>query len=151
MKPQDARIPMSMPTRAKNLNMAELVAQDTAHHLHPFTDHKSFHAEGGTRFTSRPTWVNLTGANASLPRDLAEAAGWLAGVDEARPWIREAFELMERRFWSAADGLYADEVGRLMDPGVVRRTLRYFDEFYALLDDPRASRRDIIDRCAGSQ
>lgn len=33
--------------------------------------------EGGTRFTSRPTWVNLTGANASLPRDFAEAAGWL--------------------------------------------------------------------------
>ncbi|MBA3890275.1 MAG: hypothetical protein H0X64_07070 [Gemmatimonadaceae bacterium] len=47
--------------------------------------------------------------------------------------------------------LYSDEVGRLMDPGVVRRTLRYFDEFYAILDDPRTARREILDRCAASQ
>lgn len=62
----------------------------------------------------------------------------------------EVFALFRARR-EAIYALYADEVGRLMDPGVVRRTLRYFDEFYALLDDPRAVKRDIIDRCAARQ
>lgn len=40
---------------------------------------------------------------------LAYAHAAMAGMDQARPWIGETFELMERRFWNAADGLYADE------------------------------------------
>ncbi len=40
---------------------------------------------------------------------LAYAHAVMAGVEEARPWLAETFELMERRFFSAADGLYADE------------------------------------------
>ena len=40
---------------------------------------------------------------------LAYAHATMAGLEEARPWIGEAFDLMERRFWNAADGLYADE------------------------------------------
>ncbi len=31
----------------RNLDIAELVRHDIAHHFHPFTDHKTFHAEGG--------------------------------------------------------------------------------------------------------
>ena len=38
-----------MTIQLKNLNPAELVALDTAHHFHPFTNHKTFHAEGGAR------------------------------------------------------------------------------------------------------
>jgi hypothetical protein len=62
----------------------------------------------------------------------------------------EVFDLFRARR-EAIYALYADEVGRLMDPAVVRRTLRYFDEFYATLDDPRASKREILDRCAARQ
>lgn len=62
----------------------------------------------------------------------------------------EVFDLFRERR-AAIYALYADEVGRLMDPGVVRRTLRYFDEFYAILDDPRAAKREIMDRCAARQ
>jgi mannose/cellobiose epimerase-like protein (N-acyl-D-glucosamine 2-epimerase family) len=40
---------------------------------------------------------------------LACAHAVMAGVDEARPWIGETFDLMERRFWSPAAELYADE------------------------------------------
>ena len=40
---------------------------------------------------------------------LAYAHAVMAGLDEARPWLAETFELMERRFWDAAAGLYADE------------------------------------------
>jgi len=40
---------------------------------------------------------------------LAYAHAVLAGVDEARAWIDETYDLMERRFWEPAHGLYADE------------------------------------------
>ena len=40
---------------------------------------------------------------------LAYAHAAMAGVDEARPWIGETFDLMERRFWSPPAQLYADE------------------------------------------
>ena len=44
---------------ARNLNIAELVAQDTAHHFHPFTDHKSLHAAGGARMITHASGVNI--------------------------------------------------------------------------------------------
>ena len=40
---------------------------------------------------------------------LAYAHAYLAGVEAARAWIGETFDLMERKFWSPAAGLYADE------------------------------------------
>ena len=40
---------------------------------------------------------------------LAYSHALMAGVEEARPWIGETFELMQRRFWSADHSLYADE------------------------------------------
>jgi mannose/cellobiose epimerase-like protein (N-acyl-D-glucosamine 2-epimerase family) len=40
---------------------------------------------------------------------LAYAQALLAGVETARDWIGETFDLMERKFWSPASGLYADE------------------------------------------
>lgn len=40
---------------------------------------------------------------------LAYAHAAIAGVDEARRWIGETFDLMERRFWSPSAELYADE------------------------------------------
>ena len=43
---------------------------------------------------------------------LAYAHAAIAGLDEARPWIGEAFDLMERRFWNPDDGLYADEASQ---------------------------------------
>jgi mannose/cellobiose epimerase-like protein (N-acyl-D-glucosamine 2-epimerase family) len=43
---------------------------------------------------------------------LAYAHATMAGMDEARPWIAEAFDLMEKRFWNPADGLYADEASQ---------------------------------------
>ena len=38
-----------MTTHRKNINLDALVKADIAHHFHPFTDHKSFHAAGGPR------------------------------------------------------------------------------------------------------
>ena len=49
-------------------------------------------------------------------------------------------------------GLYKDELmGPLMKPSVVENTLKYFDEFYEIIDDPRRAKRLIVEAClAGS-
>ncbi|MGM9484300.1 AGE family epimerase/isomerase [Roseateles sp. NT4] len=43
---------------------------------------------------------------------LAYAHAVMAGLDEARPWLAEAFEEMDGHFWDAQAGLYADEASR---------------------------------------
>ena len=43
--------------------------------------------------------------------------------------------------------LYSDEIGKLMDGGTVKETLRYFDEFYETIGDPRSARRSIVEPC----
>jgi hypothetical protein len=45
--------------------------------------------------------------------------------------------------------LYRDPVGANLKPDVVQRTLKYFDEFYATINDPRKAQREIIDACLG--
>lgn len=40
---------------------------------------------------------------------LAYAHATMAGLDQARAWIGETFDLMEMRFWDGAAGLYADQ------------------------------------------
>ena len=44
--------------------------------------------------------------------------------------------------------LYNDEIGKLINPGTVKETLRYFDEFYETINDPRSARRSIIEPIA---
>jgi len=43
---------------------------------------------------------------------LAYSHATMAGLEEARAWIGETFELMEKRFWDEEAGLYADEATR---------------------------------------
>ncbi len=40
---------------------------------------------------------------------LAYARAVEAGVDEARPWLAETWDVLEQRFWEPQHGLYADE------------------------------------------
>ena len=78
-----------MSPRAKNLNIAELVAQDTAHHLHPFTDHKALHAEGGVRFITRAegAWVWDGGGEKLFD---AMSGLWCVNVGYGRKELAEA-------------------------------------------------------------
>ncbi|NVK74306.1 MAG: AGE family epimerase/isomerase, partial [Oceanospirillaceae bacterium] len=41
---------------------------------------------------------------------LAYATAYKAGVEEAKPWIKETFDIMEKHFWEAEFGLYKDEI-----------------------------------------
>jgi len=43
---------------------------------------------------------------------LAYSHATMAGLEQARAWIGETFDLMEQRFWDAEAGLYADEASR---------------------------------------
>jgi len=43
---------------------------------------------------------------------LAYSHALMAGLEHTRAWIGETFDLMEKRFWDAGAGLYADEANR---------------------------------------
>ena len=45
--------------------------------------------------------------------------------------------------------LYSDSIGKLMDRGTVRETLRYFNEFYDTINDKRSAKRSIMESCLG--
>jgi hypothetical protein len=64
------------------------------------------------------------------------------------------YERAFARFRERKDAIYAlwaDPVGRLVEPGRARETLAYFDEFYATINSPRDARRDILDACVDAQ
>jgi hypothetical protein len=46
--------------------------------------------------------------------------------------------------------LYRDPIGRLLKGDRAKETLEYFDEFYRTINDQRAAKRLIIDRCIGA-
>lgn len=43
--------------------------------------------------------------------------------------------------------LYRDPIGKLLPQNIVDETLKYFDDFYKTINDPRAAKNDIIDEC----
>ena len=47
--------------------------------------------------------------------------------------------------------LYSDSIGKLMDRGTVRETLKYYDDFYDIIGNSRAAKRSIIEACIARQ
>jgi hypothetical protein len=43
--------------------------------------------------------------------------------------------------------LYSDPIGKLMDAGRVSATLKYYDEFYETIGNPRTAKRSIVSAC----
>jgi putrescine aminotransferase len=73
----------------KNLNIEELVAADTAHHFHPFTDHKSFHAGGGARVITHAKGVYIWDGKGNKMLD-AMAGLWCVNVGYGRKELADA-------------------------------------------------------------
>ena len=48
---------------------------------------------------------------------------------------------------AAIYALYTDKIGALLEPGVVKQTLAYFDDFYAILSKPKDVEKHIIRDC----
>ena len=64
----------------------------------------------------------------------------------------EMFEKVFANFREKKDaiyGLYRDPLMAPMKPDVVNNTLKYFDDFYATINDPRRTKRQILDACLG--
>lgn len=58
------------------------------------------------------------------------------------------------RFNGQKDAIYAlyrDEIGKLLRPQTVDETLRYFDDFYKTINDPREAKSHIMDACLGKK
>ena len=47
--------------------------------------------------------------------------------------------------------LYHDSFGSLMRPDDVKNTLKYFDDFYETIDNPRFAKREIVESCLGGR
>ena len=45
--------------------------------------------------------------------------------------------------------LYRDPLGKLLKPDIVDETLKYFDEFYKVINEPRSAKMNIIEACMG--
>ena len=73
----------------KNLNIEELVAADTAHHFHPFTDHKSFHKGGGARVITHAKGVHIWDGKGNKMLD-AMAGLWCVNVGYGRKELADA-------------------------------------------------------------
>ena len=45
--------------------------------------------------------------------------------------------------------LYRDDVGKLLDPDIVRESLAYFDDFYEVVKTPSDAQANVLNRCVG--
>jgi hypothetical protein len=67
--------------------------------------------------------------------------------DEEYP---KAFALFDSKK-EAIYGLYHDKVGSLLPPDMVTETLKYFDDFYKTIDNPKDAKSDIVEACSGKR
>ncbi len=77
-----------MTIHAKNINVAEVVKADIEHHFHPFTDHKSFHAEGGPRVMTQADGIWIWDANGNKLLD-GMSGLWCVNVGYGRKELAE--------------------------------------------------------------
>jgi len=73
----------------KNIDIAEVVRNDIAHHFHPFTDHKSFHAEGGPRVMTQADGIFIWDGNGQKLLD-GMSGLWCVNVGYGRKELAEA-------------------------------------------------------------
>ncbi len=77
-----------MTAQTKNLNVAEIVRSDIEHHFHPFTDHKTLHADGGPRVVTHADGVWIWDANGNKLLD-GMAGLWCVNVGYGRKELAE--------------------------------------------------------------
>jgi hypothetical protein len=66
----------------------------------------------------------------------------------------DVYPEVAQRFNAKKDSIYAlyrDPIGQLLKPDIVTETLKYFDEFYKTLNDPKLFKRDVVNECAGKK
>jgi putrescine---pyruvate transaminase len=77
-----------MTIHQKNINIDDVVKADIAHHFHPFTDHKSFHAAGGPRVITQADGFYLWDGKGNKILD-GMAGLWCVNVGYGRKELAE--------------------------------------------------------------
>jgi len=70
---------------------------------------------------------------------------FLASCELAAEFPAAVAKLVEKK--DAIYALYRDEIGKAMDPRIVKETLEYFDEFYEDVRTPQDAERNIFRKC----
>jgi len=60
-------------------------------------------------------------------------------------WTKVIDQFKEKK--ESIYALYSDTIGKLMKPDLVKNTLEYYDDFYKVINDPKAVRREIVKPC----
>lgn len=63
---------------------------------------------------------------------------------------QEEWEKAYKKFNEQKDAIYAlysDELGKMLKPKIVEETLKYYDEFYKTINDPKRAKREISEDC----
>jgi hypothetical protein len=68
------------------------------------------------------------------------------GYCEAPEHYEKAFAKFNEQK-DAIYALYSDPIGKMLKPKIVEGTLRYYDDFYKIINDPRRAKREIIEDC----
>ena len=119
------------------LHNAELVATDAAL-LHPVPYDFDFSGAVEAYYAGPPPQLPIRSGRERLVR------GFCVPPEE----FERTFALFRERR-AAIEALYADEIGRLLEPRSVSRMLDYVADFYRTIDDPALARRRIVEACRG--
>ena len=90
------------------------------------------------RYAKPPEQLKLRGVTERIMR------GYCSAPEE----YEKVFKLFRDKK-DAIYGLYSDSLAAALKPDVVKATLKYFDEFYRTINDPRSAQRDIVKACLG--
>ena len=118
------------------LHNVVLLNRDTAYF--PVAHDYDFSGAVNTRYATPPPQLRTNSVTVRVMRGYCVPA----------QYYDSAFAIFRARK-SAIYALYSDPLGLLIKRDVAARTLRYFDEFYQTIDNPRDAKSDIVDACLG--
>lgn len=91
-----------------------------------------------TRYAKPAPQLNIRAVENRLMR------GYCAPADQ----YEKAFAVFREKK-DAIYALYRDSIAAPLKPDVVKRTLKYFDDFYEVINNPRLAKRMIVESCLG--
>jgi hypothetical protein len=119
------------------LHNVVLLSRDTSYY--PVAHDYDFSGAVHTRYATVPQQLRI--------RDVTERV--MRGYCVPAANFDSAFALFKAKK-NAIYALYHDPIAAPLDHDVVDQTLRYFDAFYSVIDNPRQARSQIVERCLGS-
>ena len=121
------------------LHNAEVIARDNGD-IWPVVYDFDFSGAVNARYATPDPKLNIRSVRDRVYR------GYCVPVEE----YPKVFALFNEKK-DAIYALYRDEIGQLLRKETVDATLRYFDDFYRTINNPRQAKEAIIDACLGKK